>query len=185
LVETALDLITKPTARVLDLGTGTGAIALALGSERPHWEIVAVDTVPEAVALAEKNRQHLSLNNVHIMQSHWFESIARQTFDLIVTNPPYIDAGDHHLNEGDVRFEPSSALVSGNKGLADIEQIICGAKNYLSDGAYLLIEHGYRQAKAVRNLLARDGYSEISTGRDMAGHERLSCGRIKPRLTPR
>jgi len=176
LVETALNVINKPDALVLDLGTGTGAIALALASERPGWQIIAVDTVPEAVALAEKNRQRLGLNNVSVMRSNWFENIALQKFDLIVTNPPYIDADDHHLKEGDVRFEPGSALVSGDEGLADIHIIIFGAKNYLSDGGCLLIEHGYQQAEAVRNLLSDEGYAQVSTLRDLGGNERLSLG---------
>ena len=176
LVETALNVINKPDALVLDLGTGTGAIALALASERPGWQIIAVDTVPEAVALAEKNRQRLGLNNVSVMRSNWFENIALQKFDLIVTNPPYIDADDHHLKEGDVRFEPGSALVSGDEGLADIKLIICGAKSYLSDGGCLLIEHGYQQAEAVRNLLSDEGYAQVSTLRDLGGNERLSLG---------
>lgn len=176
LVETALNVINKPDALVLDLGTGTGAIALALASERPGWQIIAVDTVPEAVALAEKNRQRLGLNNVSVMRSNWFENITLQKFDLIVTNPPYIDADDHHLKEGDVRFEPGSALVSGDEGLADIKLIICGAKNYLNDGGCLLIEHGYQQAEAVRNLLSDEGYAQVSTWRDLGGNERLSLG---------
>lgn len=176
LVETALGLIDKPDARVLDLGTGTGAIALALASEQRRWQIIAVDAVVEAVALAEKNRQHLALENVSVIRSDWFGSIEPQKFDLIVTNPPYIDADDHHLNEGDVRFEPSSALVSGDKGLADIALIICEAKHYLSAGGCLLIEHGYQQAEPVRDLFDTQGYRQVSTRRDMAGHERLTMG---------
>lgn len=179
LVETALSLLDKANAHVLDLGTGTGAIALALASEHPSWQIIAVDTVPEAVALAEKNRQRLALDNVRVRQSHWFKDVAPQKFDLIVTNPPYIDAEDPHLKQGDVRFEPGSALVSGNKGLADIELIITEAKNYLSDGGWLLIEHGYQQAEAVRTLLSIEGYCQISTQRDIAGHERLALACLK------
>lgn len=176
LVETALNLIDKPDALVLDLGTGTGAIALALASERPSWQITAIDIVPEAVILAEKNRQRLDLNNVSVMLSNWLEGVAQQKFDLIVTNPPYIDADDHHLKEGDVCFEPDSALVSGDEGLADIKAIISGAKSYLAEGGCLLIEHGYQQARAVRNLLSDEGYTQVSTRQDLAGHERLSLG---------
>lgn len=176
LVETALNLIDKPDALVLDLGTGTGAIALALASERPSWQITAIDIVPEAVILAEKNRQRLDLNNVSVMFSNWLEGVAQQKFDLIVTNPPYIDADDHHLKEGDVCFEPDSALVSGDEGLADIKAIISGAKSYLAEGGCLLIEHGYQQARAVRNLLSDEGYTQVSTRQDLAGHERLSLG---------
>ena len=179
LVETALNLLDKSTAHILDLGTGTGAIALALASERPNWKIIAVDSVSEAVFLAEKNRQRLDLRNVHLLQSHWFTEISRQKFDLIVTNPPYIDAGDPHLNEGDVRFEPDSALVSGNNGLADIELIISGAKDYLIDGGWLLIEHGYLQAEAVHAQLMNEGYSQVSTRRDIAGHPRLTLACLK------
>jgi release factor glutamine methyltransferase len=176
LVETALNVMDKSDALVLDLGTGTGAIALALASECPSWQIIAVDTVPDAVKLAEKNRQRLGLNNVSVMRSNWFEGVAQQKFDLIVTNPPYINADDHHLKEGDVRFEPGSALVSGDGGLADIKLIICGAKSNLVDGGCLLIEHGYQQAGAVRNLLSDEGYTQLSTRRDLGGHERLSLG---------
>jgi len=176
LVETALSLLDKPNAHVLDLGTGTGAIALALASERPNWQIIAVDTVPEAVALAEKNRQRLGLDNVRMMRSNWFKDVAQQKFDLIVTNPPYIDADDYHLKQGDVRFEPGSALVSGNNGLADIELIISGAKNYLIDEGYLLIEHGYQQAEAVRTLFKNEDFFQGTTERDMAGFERLTFG---------
>ncbi|OUS11487.1 protein-(glutamine-N5) methyltransferase, release factor-specific [Gammaproteobacteria bacterium 53_120_T64] len=176
LVETALQAMAKSDAQVLDLGTGTGAIALALASERQQWQIMAVDLVPEAVALAEKNRQRLSLDNVRVLRSHWFKDIAPQKFDLIVTNPPYIDADDHHLSEGDVRFEPSSALVSAHHGLADIEIIIAGAKPYLRTGGFLLIEHGYQQAGAVRTLLQNEGFVSVSTERDIAGLERVSTG---------
>ncbi|OUS17604.1 protein-(glutamine-N5) methyltransferase, release factor-specific [Gammaproteobacteria bacterium 50_400_T64] len=179
LVETALNVLDKPDARVLDLGTGTGAIALALASENSGWKILAVDTVVGAVELAEQNRQRLGLDNVTVIRSDWFENIPAQKFDLIVTNPPYIDEDDRHLKEGDVRFEPVSALVADNKGMADIEFIICGAKEYLVDGGCLLIEHGYQQAKAVCTLLQNEGFLYIETACDMAGLERLTSGCFK------
>jgi len=182
LVETALNVLDKPDARVLDLGTGTGAIALALASENSGWKILAVDTVVGAVELAEKNRQRLGLDNVSVIRSDWFENIPAQKFDLIVTNPPYIDEDDRHLKEGDVRFEPISALVADNKGMADIEIIICGAKKYLVDGGCLLIEHGYQQAKAVRTLLQNEGFLCVETACDIAGCERLTSGRFKKSL---
>ena len=137
---------------------------------------MAVDIVPEAVALAEANRQRLGLNNVNVILSNWLESVAPQAFDLIVTNPPYIDVNDQHLKEGDVRFEPESALVSGDKGLADIRIIIAEAKRYLEQGGCLLIEHGYQQAGAVCHVLRDVGYRQVSTRQDLAGRERLSLG---------
>ena len=182
LVETALNVLDKPDARVLDLGTGTGAIALALASENSGWKILAVDTVVGAVELAEKNRQRLGLDNVSVMRSDWFENIPAQKFDLIVSNPPYIDEDDQHLKEGDVRFEPVSALVADNKGMADIEVIIFGAKEYLVEGGCLLIEHGYQQSKAVRTLLQNEDFLYVETACDIAGLERLTSGCFKKRL---
>lgn len=174
LVETALKIISRPDAQVLDLGTGTGAIALALASEHPRWQITAVDVVLEAVALAERNRLRLGLENVSVVQSNWFENITAKKFDLIVTNPPYIADDDPHLNQGDVRFEPKSALVAKNKGLADISSIIVAAKEYLGKGAYLFIEHGYQQGQAVRYLFELESYTQIVTLQDLSGCERLS-----------
>lgn len=174
LVETALQLIDKPNARVLDLGTGTGAIALALASERPSWEILAVDIVVEAVQLAEKNRRHLGFDNVTIIQSDWFEQVSDQVFDLIVANPPYIGCNDVHLAQGDVRFEPASALVAEADGLAGIKIIIGAASEYLSSGGWLVLEHGFQQGGAVRGLLDSVGYIQLSTQVDRGGQERVS-----------
>lgn len=179
LVEAALELVPAfaPT-RVLDLGTGTGAIALALASERPVWQVTAVDRVLEAVALAERNRQRLHLDNARVLSSHWFSSLEGQRFDLIISNPPYIAAEDPHLAAGDVRFEPSSALVAGSDGLDDLRMIIEQAPNYLNDDGWLLLEHGYDQGAAVRDLLSRHGFEKIQTRRDLGDHERITFGRL-------
>lgn len=179
LVEAALELVPAfaPT-RVLDLGTGTGAIALALASERPVWQVTAVDRVLEAVALAERNRQRLHLDNAQVLSSHWFSSLEGQRFDLIISNPPYIAAEDPHLAAGDVRFEPSSALVAGSDGLDDLRMIIEQAPNYLNDDGWLLLEHGYDQGAAVRDLLSSHGFEKIQTRRDLGDHERITFGRL-------
>ncbi|MNQ27671.1 Release factor glutamine methyltransferase [compost metagenome] len=176
LVETVLELLPALPAMVLDLGTGTGAIALALASERPAWRVTGVDRVPEAVALAERNRARLELGNAAFVESHWFSALAGQRYRLIVSNPPYIAATDHHLDEGDLRFEPSSALVAGIDGLDDIRQIIAQAPGYLEHAGWLLLEHGFDQAAAVRELLAARGFSAVQSRRDLGGHERISLG---------
>ncbi len=178
LVETALALVPAAPARVLDLGTGSGAIVLALACERPLWRLIGVDRIDAAVALAERNRVRLQLDNVEFRESHWFSTLGAERFDLIVSNPPYIAARDPHLEEGDVRFEPSSALVSGADGLDDIRLIVSEAPAHLNAGGWLLLEHGYDQAAAVRELLARQGFEAVESRRDLGGHERISLGRL-------
>ena len=179
LVEKSLDLLAdNAKASVLDLGTGSGAIALALAAERPQWRIAACDRESAAVALAETNRRRYMLHNVSIFQSDWFAEVDSQRFDLIVSNPPYIDPEDPHLQRGDLRFEPRSALVAGRQGLADIEHIIGTAGAFLHHRAWLLFEHGYNQAEAARSLLLRAGFSEVFTDRDLAGLDRISGGRF-------
>ncbi|WP_442109763.1 peptide chain release factor N(5)-glutamine methyltransferase [Pseudomonas sp. NUPR-001] len=178
LVETALELLPPNPARVLDLGTGTGAIALALASERPQWQVMAVDRVLEAVALAERNRQRLQLNNVQVRSSHWFDSVKGERYELIISNPPYIAAEDPHLVAGDVRFEPSSALVAGADGLDDLRTIINQAPAHLQPGGWLLLEHGYDQAEAVRALLVQSNFEQVESRVDLGGHQRISLGRL-------
>lgn len=176
LVETALELCAKAQARVLDLGTGTGAIALALATERPTWQIVGVDVKAEAVALASENARRHQLDNVRFCQSHWFDAIDQTGFDLIVSNPPYVDPASPFLTQGDVRFEPKSALVADDAGMADLLHIIAHAPRYLADDAHLLLEHGYDQGDKVRAILQQHGYSPVCTMQDLAGHERVSYG---------
>ncbi|MDG9925980.1 MULTISPECIES: peptide chain release factor N(5)-glutamine methyltransferase [unclassified Pseudomonas] len=176
LVETALQLAPATPLRVLDLGTGTGAIALALASERGGWKVTGVDRIAEAVELAERNRLRLKLGNAEFRLSSWFDALAGERFDLILSNPPYIAVTDSHLGEGDVRFEPMSALVAGADGLDDIRQIIAQAPQHLEAGAWLLLEHGYDQAEAVRGLLSVAGFTAVDSRRDLGGHERISLG---------
>lgn len=177
LVEIALQLCSGD-ARVLDLGTGTGAIALALAQERPGWQILGVDKNPDAVALAEENTRRHQLANARFEQSDWFAQIdPAQRFDLIVSNPPYIDADDPHLREGDVRFEPRSALVAAGNGLADLATIAQTATAFLAPAGWLLMEHGFAQGVAVRAELDRHGYADITTWCDDGGRERVTGGR--------
>jgi release factor glutamine methyltransferase len=181
LVETVLELFSGDTPSqqrcCLDLGTGTGAIVLALASEKTHWQLLGVDKSADAVALAEKNRAALNFGHVNILQSDWFAQITQQEFDVIVSNPPYIDPQDPHLEQGDVRFEPRSALIAENKGLADIELIVREGQHYLRSDGWLLLEHGYDQGEAVRTLLGTCGFVAVETRRDLGGNERVSLGR--------
>ncbi|WP_105168980.1 peptide chain release factor N(5)-glutamine methyltransferase [Pseudoalteromonas sp. T1lg23B] len=174
LVEYALSLSLPETAKVLDLGTGTGAIALALASEQPKWQITALDYSHDAVALAKRNLNKLGFTNVDIAQSDWYQTVKDQKFDLIVSNPPYIEHDDHHLTQGDVRFEPLSALVADDEGMADIKIIIAKGTHHLNHGGYLLIEHGYRQAVKLQQYFAQMAYSNILTIKDMAGCDRVT-----------
>lgn len=176
-VEQALELALEPTAAVLDLGCGTGAIALALASERQRWQIVAVERDAAAVQLAERNRRHCATGCVQVVQSDWFAALGERRFDLIVSNPPYIEAGDNHLAEGDVAFEPRSALVAGADGLADLRHIIRCAPQHLQRGGWLLVEHGYNQAAAVAGLFEAAGFAAVSSRRDLNGVPRTTIGR--------
>ncbi len=178
LVELALERIPEQESRVLDMGTGSGAIALVIASRRTDAEVWACDISPAALAVAQANAQRLEIRNVKWVESDWFSAFEGQRFDLIVSNPPYIAAGDCHLAQGDVRFEPLSALVSGADGLGDIRSIITQAGDYLEKDGWLLLEHGYNQAARVRNLLHAAGFSAVFSAHDLAGIERCSGGQI-------
>ena len=188
LVEKALQIALEklqgnpPHFRILDLGTGTGAIALALASElssicqkqRISLEIIGVDLMPDVVALAQSNAERNKLS-VQFLQSRWFENITGQ-FDLIVSNPPYIDAQDEHLRQGDVRFEPLSALVANDAGYADLRHIIESAPNYLNSNGALLLEHGWQQGEKVRSIFQENHWEMVETVRDYGDNERVTLG---------
>ncbi|WP_321324809.1 peptide chain release factor N(5)-glutamine methyltransferase [Thiomicrorhabdus sp.] len=162
----------KPCGKILDLGTGSGAIALALKSELPGYDVTAVDQSTAALDVAQQNAQQLNLQ-VNFLTSDWFSAI-EGTFDFIVSNPPYIEDNDPHLQQGDVRFEPLSALTSGKDGLTDIKFIIYQAWSYLETQGWLLIEHGYNQAQPIQTLLKEAGYQNITTKQDLGGNPRIS-----------
>ncbi|HDR2455804.1 peptide chain release factor N(5)-glutamine methyltransferase [Enterobacter ludwigii] len=176
LVEQALSRLPAQACRILDLGTGTGAIALALASERPDCEVTAVDVMPDAVALAQRNVARLGFPNVIVLQSSWFSALDNRTFGMIVSNPPYIDEHDPHLTQGDVRFEPLTALVAANEGLADIVHIVTTSRQHLLPGGWLLVEHGWTQGDAVRDVFIAAGYRAVETCRDYGGNDRLTLG---------
>jgi release factor glutamine methyltransferase len=162
--------------RILDLGTGSGAIALALALSNPTWEIVACDMSQEALDVAKKNAHELRVQNISFIQSNWFESIAHQSFDGIVSNPPYICENDPHLTQGDLRFEPTQALSSGPDGLDALTQIIKQAQSYLKPSGLLIMEHGYSQATAVSELLREAHYHTVHSWPDLQGHLRVTQG---------
>lgn len=180
LVEQALARLPAGPCALLDLGTGTGAIALALKSERPDADVWAVDRMPDAAALARANSAALGLP-IEVRDGSWFEPLSdAPRFDMIVSNPPYIDGADPHLEEGDVRFEPRSALVADEQGLADIRLIVAGAPAHLCPGGWLLLEHGWEQGALVRQLLLQQGYCQVETVRDYGDNERVTLGRLAP-----
>ncbi|MGL6290141.1 MAG: peptide chain release factor N(5)-glutamine methyltransferase [Silanimonas sp.] len=182
LVELALErLATDRPLRLLDLGTGTGAIALALAAERPRATVVAVERSAAAAAVARRNASTVGLAaRVDVRDGAWFAPVAGERFDLIASNPPYIEDNDPHLAAGDLRFEPRSALASGADGLDDLRAIASAAPAHLAPGGWLLLEHGWRQGEAVRTLLRAVGFDAVQTARDLEDRERVSLGRSPP-----
>ena len=179
LVELALQRIpAHGRFRALDLGTGSGAIALSIAHARPEAQVTAVDASAAALAVARENALRLGIRNVDMVRSDWFAALAGRRYGLIVSNPPYVAAGDEHLVQGDLRFEPASALVSGADGLDDIRRIVDQAGRFLEDSSWLLLEHGYDQAGAVRVLLEQCGFIGVFSAGDMAGIERVSGGKL-------
>lgn len=181
LVDAALERLPQGESRkVLDLGTGSGCIAIAIASERPAAQVTAVDSSSSALALARENAvAHCA--EVEILQSDWFSALGGRRFDLVVANPPYVAADDTHLRRGDLRFEPRTALAAGKDGLADIRRIVGAAPNHLRPGGWLLIEHGYDQAEDCRDLLYDRGFADLVSRADIAGVRRIAGGRL---LTP-
>lgn len=177
LVSWALDLPLPETARVLDAGTGSGAIALALAAERPGWQLTAVDRDPAALAVATGNAERLGLGPVRFLVSDWLAALHGERFDLVVANPPYLAADDPHLEGPALAHEPVQALVAGSTGLEDLATLAAAAPAHLAPGGWLLLEHGCDQGEAVRGLLAGAGFDAVATRRDLAGLERASGGR--------
>ena len=177
LVELALQRIPQQgVCRVLDMGTGSGAIALSIAHARPGAEVVAVDASESALQVARDNQKNLNLSNASLLLSDWFGGLAQQRFDVIVSNPPYIAAGDEHLGLGDVRFEPLSALASGEDGLRDIRLIGAQALKHLNPRGWLMLEHGYDQAGRVREILRQAGFRQVFSACDLSGIQRVTGG---------
>ncbi|MCL4140410.1 UNVERIFIED_CONTAM: hypothetical protein GTU68_036017 [Idotea baltica] len=161
---------------MLDLGTGSGAIALALAKERPKVNMLAVDSSQAALEIAQLNADKHGLNNVEFLLSDWFEQVKQKKFDVIVSNPPYIEPNDPHLRKGDLRFEPKQALIGASDGLGDIRRIINGSSHHLNDGGLVVIEHGYDQAFQVRDLFVKHGFVNLTNRRDLNQHIRCTSG---------
>lgn len=178
LVEAALAKIPMAAhPSILDLGTGSGAIALAIAKNRPQASVIAVDASKAALAVAKKNAQNLRIDNVEFVLSNWFQHLNNQPFDVIVSNPPYIEENDAHLSQGDLRFEPISALSSGKDGLNDIRQIIENSLVHLLPQGWLMLEHGFNQADKVTDLMANTGFVSIETIKDFGGNNRVTIGK--------
>jgi release factor glutamine methyltransferase len=179
LVELALKLIPdNQFCKILDLGTGSGAIAITIAKHRPQSQVIAIDLSSEAIAVSRWNAENLEVNNISLRTGHWFDELFGEKFDLIVSNPPYVAENDPHLQQGDLRFEPQMALSTGDNGLACIRHIIAAAPNYLVNDGWLLLEHGYDQAAACRRLFGDRDFSNICSYPDLAGIMRVSGGQL-------
>ncbi len=176
LVELALEKCTMEKAVAVDLGTGSGAIALALAVEKPQWTLWASDISEAALAVAMTNVEQLGLRNINTLLSDWFSALPDIQFDLVVANPPYIDQQDPQLQNDVINWEPRGALIAEAEGLADLENIIRNAPAFLTPGAWLILEHGYNQAERVAGLFRQHGYEQISTKKDLEGRDRVTCG---------
>jgi len=184
LVEQALEQLPREQAcNIADLGTGSGCIAISIALERPHWQVTAVDLSPAALAVAKGNADRLAATNVQCIESSWCDALHDKHYDLIVSNPPYIREQDEHLDQGDVRFEPRSALTAGEDGLEDIRMISQQAKAKLKSGGLLMLEFGYDQADAVTDILQGDGYQNIQQHLDIAGIVRALSAHRATRVT--
>ena len=176
LIERALQHIApQQSARLIDLGTGSGMLAITLAAERPQLSIIAVDQSPAALAIAQANAARHGVQQIEFIHSDWFAAVPAQHFDIVLSNPPYIDPDDPHLQQGDVRFEPRAALVSADKGLHDLTRIADHARHYLADNGLLLLEHGYNQAPALLERLSALNYQHIACHTDLAGNPRVTA----------
>ena len=181
LVEIALSLLPATNCKVADLGTGSGAIALALASERPDWNIIGTDISSTALNIAQNNAKALNLEALKFVISDWYKDIPQHNYQLIVSNPPYIKDQDRHLQRGDIRYEPQIALRSGVDGLQDLRQLIAGATEYLYPNGWLMLEHGFDQAEPVTQLFEQAGFTSIETYFDLAQQPRVTIGRSDPK----
>jgi len=181
LVELALDLELPEQTRVLELGTGSGAIAIALAGERPGWKITATDASTAALDIARRNAARHQTSNILFARGHWYQALPRdRTYRLILGNPPYVMAGDPHLLEDGLPWEPPEALAAGSDGLADLRIIIGEAPAHLLPGGWLLVEHGFDQGKAVRDLFGGAGFTQVVTRQDLGGQDRVTLGCYPP-----
>ncbi len=173
LVETCLELISNETEEILELGTGSGAIAISLAKERPHWKVFACENSAAALEIAKINQHRLNAANVNFIKSNWFENIPTMKFSAIISNPPYVTA-EEYQEAFSIHFEPKNALIAAENGLSDLKWIIENSKNYLKSGGWLILEHGYQQKIAVCDLLKKNHYRKIHTKKDLAGHDRVT-----------